>query len=172
MTEEIRKRFDFPNTLIRSQAVSHLIAAVLKEKVSSEKISQSTNQTPALNLLWEKCCSDNVVVRTACCEALVTLTAQGHAEFTYILNGTLNLIPSARNIHGLIKTIVKLLEMEAQKVTKSEEERLGEFHAIKYADLNNLNAVLNGAKINSMWFCVSELHGSGSGETNMHIPKK
>ncbi|XP_015264045.1 PREDICTED: focadhesin [Gekko japonicus] len=131
MTEEIRKRLDFPNTLIQSQAVSHLIAAVLKEKVSSEKINQSTNQTPALNLLWEKCCSDNVVVRTACCEALVTLTAQGHAEYTYVLNGTLNLIPSARNIHGLIKTIVKLLEMEAWKVTKSEEERLGEFHAIK-----------------------------------------
>ena len=53
-------------------------------------------QTPALNLLWEKCCSDNVVVRTTCCEALVTLVAQDHAEFTYVLNGALNLIPSAR----------------------------------------------------------------------------
>ncbi|XP_060093204.1 focadhesin [Heteronotia binoei] len=131
MAEEIRKRFDFPNTLIQSQAVSHLVAAVLKENVSSEKISQSTNQTPALSLLWEKCCSDNVVVRTVCCEALVTLTVQGHAEFSYVLNGTLNLIPSARNVHGLIKTIVKLLEMEAGKVSKSEEEQLGELHTIK-----------------------------------------
>ncbi|XP_054843090.1 focadhesin [Eublepharis macularius] len=131
MAEEIRKRFDFPNTLIQSQAVSHLVAAVLKENISSDKISQSTNQTPALNLLWEKCCSDNVVVRTACCEALLTLTAQDHAEFSYILNGALNLIPSARNVHGLIKTVIKLLQMQALKVTKSGEEQHRELHAIR-----------------------------------------
>uniref|UniRef100_A0A8D0BRD5 Focadhesin n=1 Tax=Salvator merianae TaxID=96440 RepID=A0A8D0BRD5_SALMN len=106
MSEEIRKRLDFPNTLIQSQTVGHLIAAVLKENVLSSKISQSTNQTPALNLLWEKCCSDNVVVRTACCEALVTLVVQDHAEFSYVLNGTLNLIPSARNSpHPLITVL-------------------------------------------------------------------
>ncbi|OBS70222.1 hypothetical protein A6R68_01237, partial [Neotoma lepida] len=69
MSDDIRKRFDFPNSLIQSQ-------------------------TAALNLLWEKCCSDNVVVRTACCEGLVALVAQGHAEFSYVLNGILNLIPS------------------------------------------------------------------------------
>ncbi|KAM6183132.1 focadhesin isoform 2-T2 [Erethizon dorsatum] len=97
MSDDIRKRFDFPNSLIQSQAVGHLIAAVLKENRFSGKIHQSTNQTPALNLLWEKCCSDNVVVRTACCEGLVALVAQDHAEFSYVLNGILNLIPSTRN---------------------------------------------------------------------------
>ncbi|XP_048359670.1 focadhesin isoform X2 [Sphaerodactylus townsendi] len=131
MAEEIRKRFDFPNTLIQSQAVNHLVAAVLKENTSSKKISQSTNQTTALNLLWETCCSDNVVLRTACCEALITLTAQGHAEFSYVLNGSLNLIPSARNVHGLIKTIVKLLDMQIRLLTKNGEEQLGELYAIR-----------------------------------------
>uniref|UniRef100_A0A452FWU5 Focadhesin n=1 Tax=Capra hircus TaxID=9925 RepID=A0A452FWU5_CAPHI len=97
MSDDIRKRFEFPNSLIQSQAVGHLIAAVLKENSFSEKIHQCTNQTPALNLLWEKCCSDNVVVRTACCEGLVALVAQDHAEFSYVLNGILNLIPSTRN---------------------------------------------------------------------------
>uniref|UniRef100_A0A670K5U6 Focadhesin n=1 Tax=Podarcis muralis TaxID=64176 RepID=A0A670K5U6_PODMU len=131
MSEEIRKRLDFPNTLIQSQTVGHLVAAVLKENVSSNKISQSTNQTPALNLLWEKCCSDNVVVRTSCCEALVTLVSQDHAELGYVLNGALNLIPSARNVHGLVKILVKLLQKQALKVNKSEEEPLGEFYAIR-----------------------------------------
>ncbi|KAJ6669524.1 hypothetical protein lerEdw1_000072 [Lerista edwardsae] len=131
MSEEIRKRFDFPNTLIQSQTVGHLVAAVLKENVSSNKISQSTNQTPALNLLWEKCCSDNVVVRTACCEALVTLVAQDHAEFNYVLNGALNLIPSARNVHGLIKIVVKLLQMQVVKVRKSGEQQLWDLYAIR-----------------------------------------
>ncbi|XP_068830026.1 focadhesin isoform X2 [Capricornis sumatraensis] len=97
MSDDIRKRFEFPNSLIQSQAVGHLIAAVLKENSFSEKIHQCTHQTPALNLLWEKCCSDNVVVRTACCEGLVALVAQDHAEFSYVLNGILNLIPSTRN---------------------------------------------------------------------------
>uniref|UniRef100_A0A8C6CLD2 Focadhesin n=1 Tax=Moschus moschiferus TaxID=68415 RepID=A0A8C6CLD2_MOSMO len=97
MSDDIRKRFEFPNSLIQSQAVGHLIAAVLKENSFSEKIHQCTNQTPALNLLWEKCCSDNVIVRTACCEGLVALVAQDHAEFSYVLNGILNLIPSTRN---------------------------------------------------------------------------
>ncbi|XP_044283518.1 focadhesin isoform X2 [Varanus komodoensis] len=107
MSEEIRKRLDFPNTLIQSQTVGHLIAAVLKENVSSNKISQSSNQTPALNLLWENCCSDNVVVRTACCEALVALVSQDHAEPSYVLNGALNLIPSARNSPQPLITVLE-----------------------------------------------------------------
>ncbi|XP_073907815.1 focadhesin isoform X3 [Castor canadensis] len=131
MSDDIRKRFDFPNSLIQSQAVGHLIAAVLKESGFSEKIHQSTNQTPALNLLWEECCSDNVVVRTACCEGLVALVAQNHAEFSYVLNGILNLIPSARNTHGLIKALMKLLQMQALKEGQSGEKNIQNIYTIR-----------------------------------------
>ncbi|XP_055973127.1 focadhesin [Sorex fumeus] len=131
MSDDIRKRFDFPNSLIQSQAVGHLIAAVLKENGFTEKIHQSTNQTPALNLLWEKCCSDSVVVRTACCESLVALVAQEHAEFSYVLNGILNLIPSARNTHGLIKAIMKLLQMQALKEGKGGEKNIRDIYSIR-----------------------------------------
>ncbi|XP_026362239.2 focadhesin isoform X1 [Ursus arctos] len=131
MSDDIRKRFEFPNSLIQSQAVGHLIAAVLKENGFSEKIHQSTNQTPALNLLWEKCCSDNVVVRTACCEGLVALVAQDHAEFSYVLNGLLNLIPSTRNTHGLIKAIMKLLQMQALKEGQGGEKNIRNLYTIR-----------------------------------------
>ncbi|KAM9641215.1 focadhesin isoform 4-T8 [Trichechus inunguis] len=131
MSDDIRKRFEFPNSLIQSQAVGHLIAAVLKENGYSEKIHQSTNQTPALNLLWEKCCSDNVVVRTACCEGLVALVAQDHAEFSYVLSGILNLIPSTRNTHGLIKAIVKLLQMQALKEGQGGEKNIQDIYTIR-----------------------------------------
>ncbi|XP_043916316.1 focadhesin [Protopterus annectens] len=124
MTEELRKRFEFPNSLIQSQAAGHLIAAVLKEKGSSDKIIQSSNQTPALNLLWEKCSSDNVVVRTVCCEALVALVVQQHADFGYILNGILNLIPSASDVQGLVKALMKLLQLLA--VQMEEESKLSQ----------------------------------------------
>ncbi|XP_052032693.1 focadhesin [Apodemus sylvaticus] len=131
MTDDIKKRFDFPNSLIQSQAVGHLIAAVLKEHGVSEKIRQSTNQTPALNLLWEKCCSDHVVVRTACSEGLVALVAQGHAEFSYVLNGILNLIPSARNMSGLIKALMKLLQMQALRESQSGEKDIQDMYSIR-----------------------------------------
>ncbi|XP_026508113.1 focadhesin [Terrapene carolina triunguis] len=132
MSDDIKKRLEFPNTLIQSQAVGHLIAAVLKENVLSDKIRQSTNQTPALNLLWEKCCSENVVVRTACCEGLVTLVAQDYAEFSYVLNTALNLIPSARNVHGLVKIIGKLLQMQAVTVGKNGDEAVRDLYSIRY----------------------------------------
>nr|KAF6331697.1 focadhesin [Pipistrellus kuhlii] len=131
MSDDIRKRFEFPNSLIQTQAVGHLLAAVLKENGFSEKIHQSTNQTPALNLLWEKCCSDNVVVRTACCEGLVALVAQDQAEFSYVLNGILNLIPSTRNTHGLIKAIMKLLQMQAVKEGQAGEKNIQDLYSIR-----------------------------------------
>ncbi|KAM5331243.1 focadhesin isoform 1-T1 [Glossophaga mutica] len=131
MSDDIRKRFEFPNSLIQSQAVGHLIAAVLKENGFSKKIHQSTNQTPALNLLWEKCCSDNVVVRTACCEGLVALVAQDHAEFSYVLNGILNLIPSTRNTHGLLRAIMKLLQMQAVKEGQAGEKNIQDIYSIR-----------------------------------------
>ncbi|XP_053061016.1 focadhesin isoform X2 [Acinonyx jubatus] len=131
MSDDIRKRFEFPNSLIQSQAVGHLIAAVLKESGFSEKIHQSTDQTPALNLLWEKCCGDNAVVRTACCEALVALVAQDHAEFSYVLNGILNLIPSTRNTHGLLKAIMKLLQIQALKEGQGGEKNIRNLYTIR-----------------------------------------
>ncbi|NWR77314.1 FOCAD protein, partial [Centropus unirufus] len=112
-------------------AVSHLIAAVLKENVSSEKIRQSSDQTSALNLLWEKCCSENVVLRTACAEALVALVAENHAELDYVLHGAFNLIPSARNVHGLVKTIWKLLQIQAVQLGKDGEEEVWNLYGIR-----------------------------------------
>ncbi|XP_051875127.1 focadhesin isoform X2 [Pristis pectinata] len=119
MSEDLKRRFEFQNSVIQSQAVGHLVAAILKEKGSSSLINYSSDQSPALNLLWEKCCCDNVVVRAACCEALVALVAQNHAEFNYVLNGILNLIPSARNVQGLIRSIGKLLQMQVQSAEQS-----------------------------------------------------
>ncbi|XP_069818133.1 focadhesin [Dendropsophus ebraccatus] len=120
MSEDLKKRLEFPNSLIQTQAVSHLITSVLKENASSGIIKQSSNQTPFLNLLWEKCCCDIVVVRTACCDALVTLVEQKQADFTYVLNGVLNLLPSASNLQGLVKCVWRLLQIDAQKAEKDQ----------------------------------------------------
>ncbi|NXJ99967.1 FOCAD protein, partial [Corythaixoides concolor] len=117
-------------------AVGHLVAAVLKENVSSGKISQASDQTPALNLLWEKCCSDNIALRTACSEGLVALVAEKHAELDYVLHGALNLIPSARNVHGLVKTIWKLLQIQAIQLGKDGDEAVWNLYGIRLVSRN------------------------------------
>ncbi|KAM9329744.1 focadhesin [Gastrophryne carolinensis] len=120
MSDDLKKRLEFPNSLIQTQAVAHLVASVLKENASFGIIKQSSNQTPALNVLWEKCCCDDVFVRTACCDALIMLVEQKDADFTYVFNGILNLFPSAKNVQGLVKCIWRLLHIEANNVEKGE----------------------------------------------------
>ncbi|XP_031440497.1 focadhesin [Clupea harengus] len=112
MTEGLKQRFEFPSYLIQAQAVRSLVAAVLKEKGQNEKIGQSSAQSPALEALWEQCCSESPLVRSACCDALVLFVEQGHADLQHTLNSILNLLPSARNVQGLITVTSRLLQLQ------------------------------------------------------------
>ncbi|XP_046905303.1 focadhesin isoform X1 [Hypomesus transpacificus] len=111
MSDSLKRRFEFPSRLIKAQTVRSLVAAVLKEKT----ITQSCSLGPAAEALWEQCCSDCIVVRSDCCNALVLLVEQGQADLQYVLNRILNLLPSTRNGRGLIKVIGRLLQMQADK---------------------------------------------------------
>uniref|UniRef100_A0A8D2QI14 Focadhesin n=1 Tax=Zonotrichia albicollis TaxID=44394 RepID=A0A8D2QI14_ZONAL len=113
MLDDIKKRFEFPNAVVQSQI-----------NQSDTCVPCFCLQTPALNLLWEKCCSENVALRTACCEGLVALVVEKHAELDYVLHGALNLIPSARNVHGLVKTICKLIQIQAVQLGKDGDENV------------------------------------------------
>uniref|UniRef100_A0A7N8Y4K1 Focadhesin n=1 Tax=Mastacembelus armatus TaxID=205130 RepID=A0A7N8Y4K1_9TELE len=97
------------------QTVRNLVAAVLKEKGQKGQITQSSPQDPALEALWQQCCSDCALVRSVCCDAVVLLVDQGHADLHYVLNSVLNLLPSARNVQGLIKVIGRILQMQADQ---------------------------------------------------------
>ncbi|KAE8278840.1 Focadhesin [Larimichthys crocea] len=115
MTESLKTRFDFPSPVIQAQTVRNLVAAVLKEKGPNGQITQSSTQGPALESLWQQCCSDHALVRSSCCDAVVLFVDQGHADLHYVLNSVLNLLPSARNVQGLIKVIGRLLQMQADQ---------------------------------------------------------
>ncbi|KAL4006199.1 splicing factor U2AF 65 kDa subunit [Sarotherodon galilaeus] len=115
MMESLKTRLEFPSPVIQAQTVRSLVAAVVKEKGSDGQITWSCAQGPALEALWQQCCSDCAVVCSACCDTLVLLVDQGHADLEYILNGVLNLLPSARHTQGLIKVIRRLLEMQADQ---------------------------------------------------------
>ncbi|CAG5897235.1 unnamed protein product [Menidia menidia] len=70
---------------------------------------------PALEALWQQCCGDCALLRSSCCDAVVLLVEQGHADLQHTLNSVLNLLPSARNVQGLIKVIGRLLQMLADQ---------------------------------------------------------
>uniref|UniRef100_A0A673AN39 Focadhesin n=1 Tax=Sphaeramia orbicularis TaxID=375764 RepID=A0A673AN39_9TELE len=97
------------------QTVRSLLAAVLKEKGQNGQINQASMQGPALETLWQQCSGDCALVRSVCCDALVLLVDQGHADLNFILNSVLNLLPSARNVQGLLKVIGQLLQMQADQ---------------------------------------------------------
>ncbi|XP_054608420.1 focadhesin isoform X3 [Dunckerocampus dactyliophorus] len=111
--EALKIHFDFASPIVQAQAVRKLVAAVLKEKGPNEQISQSSTQGSAMETLWEQCCSDCPLVRSACCDAIVLLVDQCHADLHYVLNSVLNLLPSSRNVQGLVKVIGQLLQMQA-----------------------------------------------------------
>uniref|UniRef100_A0AAQ6IU57 DUF3730 domain-containing protein n=1 Tax=Anabas testudineus TaxID=64144 RepID=A0AAQ6IU57_ANATE len=113
--EILKTKLDFPSPVIQAQTVRNLVAAVLKEKDQTGPISQSSTQGPALEALWQQCCSDYALIRSACCDAVVLLVDQGHADLHYILNSVLNLLPSARNVQGLIKVVGRMLQMQADQ---------------------------------------------------------
>ncbi|KAA8579272.1 hypothetical protein FQN60_017488 [Etheostoma spectabile] len=115
MTESLKLGFDFPSPVVQAQSVRQLVAAVLKEKGPNGQITQSSSQGLALEALWQQCCSDCTPVRSAVCDAVVLLVEQGHADLHYVLNRVLNLLPSARNVQGLIKVIGRLLQMQADQ---------------------------------------------------------
>ncbi|XP_020499256.2 focadhesin [Labrus bergylta] len=115
MADSLKTRFDFQSPVIQAQTVRTLVAAVLKEKGPNGQITQSSIQGPALEALWQQCCSDSALVRSACCDAVVLLADQGHADLQHVLNSVLNLLPSARNVQGLIKVIGRLLQMQADQ---------------------------------------------------------
>uniref|UniRef100_A0A1A7WHK4 Focadhesin n=1 Tax=Iconisemion striatum TaxID=60296 RepID=A0A1A7WHK4_9TELE len=113
--ESLKMQLDFSSPVIQAQGVRSLVAAVLKEKGSNGRITQSSTQGPALEALWQQCCSDCALVRSACCDAVVLLVDQGHADLQYILNNVLILLPSARNTQGLIKIMGRMLKMQADQ---------------------------------------------------------
>ncbi|KAF3836782.1 hypothetical protein F7725_004246 [Dissostichus mawsoni] len=55
------------------------------------------------------------MVRSSCCDAVVLLVEQQHAELQHVLHSVLNLLPSARNVQGLMKVIGRLLQMQADQ---------------------------------------------------------
>uniref|UniRef100_A0A3B5L9M7 Uncharacterized protein n=1 Tax=Xiphophorus couchianus TaxID=32473 RepID=A0A3B5L9M7_9TELE len=97
-----------------------LISSVIKYSLfhlpGSPGIYLTTSHTgPAMEALWQQCCSDSALVRSTCCDAVVLLVDQGHADLQFIHNSVLNLLPSA----SLLLTMRTAVGMKVRKLMEA-----------------------------------------------------
>ncbi len=112
------------------------------------------HQIPALDVLWGNCGSSSPVISQACCDALVSLVKHGYAEFSYILTGCLNLIPSVDNVGGITNAISRLLVLQLESDVERSKGQQTDYSCpyklrfVKYAPLTSMLKILSDPIIN------------------------
>lgn len=119
--EDIKKRVEFENPFIQQQAVWKLYGEVEKKKCI-EKITDQSPEVAELKLLWEMLAGERCLVAEAAGDALVQLVMADVCEFTYILHGVLNRVPSSKSLTGVVRALGQLLAVEAIAIQQAEGE--------------------------------------------------
>ncbi|XP_067665779.1 focadhesin-like [Haliotis asinina] len=118
--EDIKRRLEVKHPPIQIQAVWKLYSDVVK-KSGKTIIDASTPEIPELKALWDSCSSPDRIVSEASGQALVKLVVVRKAEFTYIINSLLNIVPSARSLQGVVPAISQLLTLQAEAVIEAKQ---------------------------------------------------
>lgn len=93
------------------QAALKLKSTILQKKKPGPLTSGST-EVPELQQLWALCVDPNSTICHANVELLLNLVYSNEANYTYVLNGILNLIPTAKHLSPLITAIRELLILQ------------------------------------------------------------
>ncbi|XP_041369730.1 focadhesin-like [Gigantopelta aegis] len=118
--EDVKRRLQFQNPGIQVQAVWKLYT-LLKKKSEVKPIDSSIPEIPELKQLWELCSHGDQVTAPSSCQALVKLVSLNLADFTFILNGLLNLVPTARNLLGIVCAVRDLLVLQARGILQNKD---------------------------------------------------
>ncbi|XP_025076791.1 focadhesin-like [Pomacea canaliculata] len=121
--EDIRKRLEFGNPFIQEQAIWKLFGEISRKKLT-DKITIQTPEIPELKLLWDIVTGDKDTLALTAGQALLQLVLSQTADFNYVLNGILNLIPSARSLGGLVSTLGELLVLQALVMQEAAEDHV------------------------------------------------
>ncbi|XP_071091419.1 focadhesin-like [Haliotis cracherodii] len=116
--EDIKRRLEVKHPAIQIQAVWRLYSDVVK-KSGKATIDASTPEILELKALWDSCSSPDRIVSEASAQALVKLVVLKEAEFTYVINSLLNIVPSARSLQGVVPAISQLLTLQAEAVVEA-----------------------------------------------------
>ncbi|XP_022783954.1 focadhesin-like isoform X5 [Stylophora pistillata] len=117
MADEDRKRLSSKTSSYQSQEVWKLYDCILIKKPPGSVLNANSVEIPELKLLWELTGDSSEILSRLCCNCLVELVVDNHAELEYILRGVLSVAPSARNLVGITKALSCLLTFQVYKCT-------------------------------------------------------
>ncbi|KAK3096935.1 hypothetical protein FSP39_004922 [Pinctada imbricata] len=93
-----------------------------KKSLKIEVINSTSPEIAELKLLWECSCMVNSVVSSTACWYLVSLVTKGDAEFSYVINGFLNLVPSVKSLNAVVKAVSDLLVLQVALAVNQDQE--------------------------------------------------
>ncbi|VDI26465.1 Hypothetical predicted protein [Mytilus galloprovincialis] len=103
-------------------AIRKLKLDITKKKEKYGTIIESTPQVDELTILLEKCTDKNNILAVTCCNAVVDLVQLGVIEYDFVMRCLLNLVPSAKNLNGIIQAITALLKLQLAVAINTEQD--------------------------------------------------
>lgn len=88
------------------------LKSIILQKKKPGPLSSGSTEVPELQQLWGLCIDVNPTVCQANVQLLLNLVYSNEADYTYVLNGILNLIPTAKHLSPLISAIGELLILQ------------------------------------------------------------
>ncbi|XP_063431997.1 focadhesin-like isoform X2 [Mytilus trossulus] len=122
--EELKRRLEFNNISVQIQAIRKLKLDITKKKEKYGTIIESTPQVDELTILLEKCTDKNNILAVTCCNVIVDLVQLGVIEYDFVMRCLLNLVPSAKNLNGIIQSITALLKLQLAVAINTEQNSL------------------------------------------------
>ncbi|XP_053405158.1 focadhesin-like [Mercenaria mercenaria] len=110
--EDIKRRIEFHSIPVQLQAIERLYNEVKKKKPKGQLLSSATPEFAELKALWQYTCSDQGQVARRCSQLWIQLLKEQCADFTYVLNGFLNQVPTSKNLYGIVEAISEMLALE------------------------------------------------------------
>ncbi|XP_076354475.1 focadhesin isoform X2 [Tachypleus tridentatus] len=124
--EEFKVKLEFQNMTTQKLAVTKLLSQLIAKVPQNKVLSISTSQVPELQFLFDRCGDLSPSVSVMISQGIATLVMNDFADASYIIDGFLVVVPSARYLNGIITAIAEIMQHQMRK----EMEKIGEFRCI------------------------------------------
>ncbi|XP_060554387.1 focadhesin-like [Ruditapes philippinarum] len=104
------------------QTIERLFNDVKKKKPKGQLLSSATPEFVELKALWQYTCSEQGQVARQCSQLWIQLLKEQCADFTYVLNGFLNQVPTSKNLCGVVMGVSEMLTLQVILKCAANEE--------------------------------------------------
>ncbi|XP_035827605.1 focadhesin [Aplysia californica] len=111
--DDLKKRLAFSSRTIQFQAICRLEQDIAKKRPQIKCVTVSTPEVPELTVLLETLGGGDACLSELAGSVIARLVETDSLELTFAINSVLNLVPSAKSILGVIKTVFDLLTLQA-----------------------------------------------------------